>query len=943
MLLVQGNSGLSSRDDTLLLKVQPMNRYTLIACFLLLLTGCKGGNSEAEVIAKARVLLDKQEVAAAVIHLKNALSQDPESGPMRLQLGKALLLSGDPANALIELRRAQEAQVPDAQVVPDIARAQVAVGDMSKAIAEHAKLTLPDAEATADLKTSLGTAYASNGDLELARQALAAALQAKAMYAPAIVMGARLSAGDGDVDGALRQLDEVLAADAGHEAAGLLKGELLLRSKNDPAAALECYLKVREAHPRSVPAHTAVVNLLVEQGKIAQAKAEFEQLKKQGPNHADTLFLQAGFAFDDGDFKISREITDRLLAVAPNNVRVLLLAGAAEYRLQRYTLAQGFLGRALKVAPSAVTTRQLLAQAFLRDALPDKALQALQPMIDSPQADATSLSLAGEAYLQAGDSKRSEAAFQRALKVAPADPRVRTSAAMAQLGQGQAGAAMAQLQAIAREDGGVSADLALVSAKLRQDDIKGALKAIDGLEKKLPTRALPFELRGRLLVRQGDTVGAAANFKQALAKEPNYFPAAVGLAMLDFNGGKPELARQRFEAMIKADPKNYRPRLALAEIDVQLASPISVVEAHLREAKKADVAQPEVHLALIDHLIGTQNYQSALAAAQEATAVLPNDLRVMGALGHAQQLAGEVQRAVSTFKQLTALQPKNPVHLTRLADVFVIAKDIPAATQALRQALQIEPDNLPAQRSLALLSAEDKRPQAGFEIARSIQKRLPKDSAGFVLEAELEEQAKNWSAAAVAYQAALQRLQVTELAIRLHGALSAATKSAEAQAVAKNWQSAHPKDAAFAFYLGDQALAAKNWSTAEAHYRAVLALKPGHAIVLNNVSWLLAAQGKPGAVEMAQRAIALLPERAALLDTLAFALESENQLPQAIQTQQKAVALEPKDPMLKLRLAKLLIKKGDKSAARKELELLGRLGDTFAGQVEVAALLKELG
>ena len=924
-------------------KVRPMNRYTLFACVLILLTGCSSGASESELIAKARDLLDKQDVPAAVIHLKNALGKNPDSGQARLLLGRALLRGGDPANALIELRRAQEENVPDTQVMPDIARALLAAGDASKVIAQHAKLALPEAEATADLKTSLATAYAAIGNVELAREALAAALQARPGYAPAIVMGARLSGADGDIDGALRQLDEVLAADAGHEAAGLLKGELLLRSRNDPAAALERYLKVRAAHPRSIAAHTAVVNLLIEQGKIAQARTEFEQLKKQGPNHADTLFLQAGFAFEDQDFKASREITDRLLAVMPNNVRVLVLAGAAEYRMQRYTLAQGLLGRALKLAPNAVTTRHLLAQTYLRDALPDKALQVLQPLIDSPKADANSLSLAGAAYLQAGDPKRSEAAFRRALKVAPEDARLRTSSALAQLGHGDAGAAIAQLQAIAHEDGGASANLALVSAKLRQDDIKGALQAIDGLEKKIPTRALAFELRGRVLAGQGDTAGAASNFKQALTKEPNYFPAAVGLAALDFNAGKPELARQRFEAMIKADAKNFRPRLALAEIDAQLGAPDPVVAAHLREATKADPTQAEPHLALIDHLIGSRDHQAALLAAQDATAVLPNDLRVVAALGQAQLQAGEGQRAVSTFKQLVGLQPKNPVHLTRLADAFVATKDTDAAAQALRQALAIQPDNLPAQRSLALLAVANKRPQDAIAIARSIQKRLPKDPAGFVLEGELEEQAKNWTAAAAAYQAALQRRQATELAIRLHGALSAAAKGAEAQRVANDWQMAHPRDAAFTFYLGDQSLAAKNWSKAEDRFRAVLALKPSNAVAMNNVAWLLATQRKPGAVEMAQRANVLLPERAALLDTLALAHESENQLPEAIRVQQKAVGLDPKDPMLKLSLAKLLIKHGDKSAARKELESLARLGGAFAGQAEVSALLKELG
>ena len=110
--------------------------------------------------------------------------------------------------------------------------------------------------------------------------------------------------------------------------------------------------------------------------------------------------------------------------------------------------------------------------------------------------------------------------------------------------------------------------------------------------------------------------------------------------------------------------------------------------------------------------------------------------------------------------------------------------------------------------------------------------------------------------------------------------------------------------------------------------------------VYTAAAWLLATQRKPGAVEMAQRANVLLPERAALLGTLALAHESENQLPEAIRVQQKAVGLDPKDPMLKLSLAKLLIKHGDKSAARKELESLARPGCAFAGQAEVSALLQ---
>lgn len=96
------------------------------------------------------------------------------------------------------------------------------------------------------------------------------------------------------------------------------------------------------------------------------------------------------------------------------------------------------------------------------------------------------------------------------------------------------------------------------------------------------------------------------------------------------------------------------------------------------------------------------------------------------------------------------------------------------------------------------------------------------------------------------------------------------------------------------------------------------------------------------ALAMAEQAVALLPERAPQLDTLAMALDAEGQLPRALETQRRAVEIDPKDGMLRQRLAKLLIKKGDKSGAREELPVLSRMGRSFAAQAEVGELMKGL-
>lgn len=899
-------------------------------------------NSEVKLIASGRALLAKQDYAGAVIQFKNALDKNPRSAAARLALGNALLAAGDPVTAQIELRRAQEELGSDDEVVPSLARALLATGESGKLTGQYSATTLGTASANADLKTSLGAAYAAQGDLGLARQTAAAALLAQPGYAAAAVLLARLDTAENDWAGALRQLDEVLVREPNHLDAGLVKGQVLLLGMKTPDAALDFLRRVRTANPNSVEARLSVLDILIQQDKRAEARAELEQLQKLAPRHPHTLFMQAQFACDDKDYKVCREISQKLLAAMPNNVRVLLLAGATELATRNYTLAESLLSRAVKNAPQSLIAKHLLAQTLLRNSLPEKVIELLQPVLDSDRIDATSLGLIGQAHLQLGDSKRSEEAFQRASKLAPDDPRTRTSLALAQLERGESTLAIKQLEAIAKSNSGTEADLVLISARLRQNDLQGALQAIDALEKKLPEQAYPLALRGRVLGQMGDMAAAKASFEKALLKQATHFPAVDGLAAMDLNAGKPEAARQRFLALLKTEPKSFQAKLALAELESRQGAPDAVVVAHLKEAVRLDQSQRAPHMALIERLLASGDIAGALAAVQEASATLPNDLVIMDALGRAQMAAESSQQAVSTFKKLVALQPKKALPALRLADAYLANQDTASAATALRQALAIEPGNLMALRGQALLAVLNKQPQEGIAIARSMQQRLPKDAVGFALEGELQANQKNWGPAATAYAAALQRSKSTDYAARLHRCLRDSGKHTEADRVATDWLKDNPKDAVFLYYLGDAASSLKDWAMAEAHYRAVLALQPRHAVAMNNVAWLLVTQGKPGATALAEQANALLPERATLLDTLALALEADNQLPKAVQVQQRAVALEPKNPALRLRLAKLFIKQDKKSDARQELESLAKLNRDSATQAEVARLLKAL-
>jgi cellulose synthase operon protein C len=926
-----------------------MKHAALLSAFALaaaaaLTTGCSG-DSEATLLTSARTFIDNKDHKAAVIQLKNVLQKNPNSGEARYLLGKALLASGDPVGAAVELAKAQELKVADDLVAPELARAMLMMGEATKILAQMGSVKITDGKAAADLATTLATAHAIQGDAGKAQRAIDEAFRAQPGFVPALIVQARLRAAADDVDGALVVLGDALAKEPDNERAGVFKAELLLAGKKDIEGAMAAYRKVLAAHPGSVASHTAVVNVLFAQGKADEAKAQVALMKKEAPNHPDTLYFEAQIAFADQDFKKTRELTDRILKMLPDNVRALELAGAAEYRMKSYGLAEVFLSNALKVNPNLRLSRQMLAQTYLRNGQPHKTIEVLQPLFEKNQGDGVSLALAGEAYLQMGDARRSEAAFQAAAKAAPGDPRVATSVAMAKAAQGGAagGQALAQLEAIAAEDKTRSrADLAVISARLRQNDLPGALKAIDALEKKMPDAPLAYNLRGRVQLLKRELPAATASFEAALSKDPKFFPAIASLAAIDLSANKPEAARKRLEDALKADPRSFQAALALAELSARTGAPVPEVTQQIAEAIKLSPSEPTPRLLLVNHLLGAGENKAALSAAQDATAALPTNLEVMDALGRAQMASGDAKQALATLRKLATAQPNNPMHQVRLADANVLNKDLPEAQRNLKKALEIKPDLVAAKRGLVMLAMMENRPQDAINISREMQKSLPKEGIGHSLEGDVEAQRGNWDAAMAAFRAGLQRGASTELTIKLHVALINGGKRAEADRVAAEWQKAHPKDAAFIYYLGDFALQRKEMAEAEAHYRQVIELQPRNALAYNNVAWLMATAGKPGAVAMAEKANALLPERAPLLDTLASALAADNQITKAVEVQRRALARNPDDPSLRLNLAKHLLKAGEKDQARFELETLQKLGTKFGGQAEVTTLLKSV-
>lgn len=920
-----------------------LRKQMVVGCIAVaasLLVACSG-KSEADLLKAAKDLVQQRQYAGATIQLKNVLQQNQSSAEARFLLATVLIETGELGAADTELRKARAQGQPDVDVVPALARVMIAMGEPKKVIAEFEQVTLNDVAADADLGTSLAKAYAETGEKDKSWAKVGAVLRAKPDYSPAVLLQARAMADKLGPEAALQQLQAAgPALDKSAEAAHL-RGNIKLNGKQDIPGAIKEFQQSLALDARYVPAHVSLIALYLYQDDIKAANEQVAALKKALPNSAVARLYEAQMAYLGGDNKLARQLIQQLLKVAPGNLRALYIAGAVELKLNNSLQAIAHLNKALSLAPDLMDARLLLARTHLRAAQPAQALKTLSPALELPSPSLEALTLAAEAHLQIGDPVNSEVYFKRALKLKPDDARSRTALALASLAKGD-DAGFKELEAIAKTDDSSLADMALINSRLQRGQFDAALEDIAALEKKLVDKPLPAYLRGRLLLLREDLPGARKSFEQALSKDAAFFPAVNSLALLDLMEKRPEASQKRLESLLKTNPGSTEAMMSIADLRVTQGASKDEVIGLIRNAIKASPGEATPQLMLVEYLLLNKDAKGALEAAQLAIAAAPNSLELLDALGRAQVMAGQPLQAINTFSKLTQAQPNVALSHVRTAEVHAQLNNHEAALRSLKAALAITPNMLQAQQMALGLEMRSARPQNAIQIAKTIQRQRPNQAVGFLLEGNVEAEMKRWPQAIAAYKAGLEKNDPNILPGRLHFALLAAKKTAEADELAARWTKTHPKDVGFVIYLGDLALAGQDWALAEQRYRTVLELEPAYAVAANNIAWLMIKQKKTGAVTMAEKAVALAPKNPSMLDTLAQALAEEGQVPKAVETAKQALALAPTAPPYRLSLAKLYLRAGDKSKARDELQQLQALDEKFAGQAEVAELLKSL-
>ncbi len=923
---------------------QPSLRPVLVTLLLgaaLALCGCSR-DTPGSLVASGKAFAASGDQRAATSQFKAALQLDPDFADARVQLGRTLLASSDPAGAALELTRALDAEAPLVEVAPPLARALVLAGDYKRLTTTLGDVTLEDAAAQAELKSQVATAWGALGDRERTQAAVEAALKARPEYGPALILQARILAGQDKLAEALAVLDNVLQQPVKLPDAWQLKGEILEFAQKEPRLAAEAYREALKVEPAFLQAHVALTSQHIRARDIAAARKQAESLRAVLPNHPMMALIDAQLALLDQNLPLAREKAQTLLRMFPEDLQVLIVSGGVESEKGNLLQAEAHFAKAVKLSPASFLARSKLAEVYLRLGQPASALEAITPLLRETTPRIEVLSLAGDAALRLGDATAAEAYFLRAAKADPSDTRLQTAVALAQVARGDPAKGLADLEVVAARSPDTYADEVIFSARLKRREFDAALTALDAIQRKAPQKTGLMELRGRVHLARRDLPAARAVFEQALQKDKASFAAISGLTTVDLAERKFEPALARLQDAVKADPRNQFALMAMAEVRSASGAPLGEVSRTLMDAIKVAPNDPQPRLLLMDLLLRKRQFKDALVAAQAAAATLPHDMRIMEAVGRAQMESGDIEQAITTYSRVAANEPSSARAHVRLAEAFKISGRWPQAEAALRKALEIDPSLQAARfRLLDVLIASDQRTEA-LAFTRKTQASKPSQPEGYLLEGEYHTRLKAVDAAVAAYRNGLAKTNRSEVAAALFRLLMTSGRKAEAEQFGAAWVRANPKDIAFDDLLAESHILNKDYAAAEVHLKRVLAAFPDNVSALNNMGWVLSQLGKPGAVANAQRAVDLEPDNAAFLDTLSAALASEGQAAKALATQQRAVELAPENHDLRLTLAKFALKVGDKDVARASLKRLLDMGPNYAQHAEVSRLFQSL-
>ncbi|MGB2665695.1 MAG: tetratricopeptide repeat protein [Candidatus Acidiferrum sp.] len=417
------------------------------------------------------------------------------------------------------------------------------------------------------------------------------------------------------------------------------------------------------------------------------------------------------------------------------------------------------------------------------------------------------------------------------------------------------------------------------------------------------TSATLFDLLGDAYTQNHDYAKAEVAYRKAVDLDPTELNHLRGLGQTLLSEEKYSDALTVYQKLIDLMPDDSDNYLRMAQIYRELHQ-LDKAEENLVKARQYNPGSLEVlfNEAMIYEAQGRYDdairvISDAITGVKAQSAVLPSNRRRLAVLyqelGTLYRDVQNYQAAIYTFQELGHLGDEEDRRARLLVmETYRLAKDMPKALQAGKEALAKYPDDPAIKSSLALLLGENQQTDEGVKLLQSSLKGTAGDRDTYLNLSQVYEQGRRYPEA------------------------EQAARKAESLA-------SEPQDNEIAWLLlGAVYDKQKQYDKAEEEFKKALGVNPKNAQVLNYYGYMLADRGVrlDEAHDLIQRAVDQEPFNGAYLDSLGWVYFKQNKLEEAEAMLRKAVEHEPRDPTIRLHLGDVLAKQGHMDLAAVEWE-----------------------
>ena len=409
-------------------------RYVLLAEFL----ATKKGPEQAEkelmsaiktkpraytlqfTLARLYELTDRPDRAEQTY--KDIIASDktaPDGLRARTQLARIKVLAGDTAEADRLVADVLKENPKDSDALQLRAQLELAKGDFGQAIVDL-RAVLKDHPDSDEIVGLLARAHMANGEPKLARDVLDNAIVRYPHNSNLHAALADLLLFTKDYDGAVKELDTALAADRQNARALQLKADIQISIKQWSGAE-ETLTNLKTILPEQPVGYYRLGLVYVAEKKYDQAIAEFEMALTKAPRAAEPLTAIVNVLLAQG--KAERAVTriNQALQDFPNGFTPHLLLGEVYGQQKKYGEAEAQLRKAIEINRKAPRPYWVLSNLSLARGDTKAALEVLQQGVDASPGDRGLLQALAETYQKVGDNDKAIAVYENILKKAPTD------------------------------------------------------------------------------------------------------------------------------------------------------------------------------------------------------------------------------------------------------------------------------------------------------------------------------------------------------------------------------------------------------------------------------------------------------------------------------------------------------------------------------------------